>query len=605
MNFSFGFKNHLNRRKIRTQLLTVYLFAGILPIIVVGGYLLVNNYKLVLRQHSQLTSAYSTRSKSVLLDATTAISKISDEIFSDEALQKILSTDYGDFQQVHDVCRSYSKLDNYAQNYVEVSNIEVYTDNPTMEDYGHLKTVTKDVEDSEWYRLAVSSSVPHWMTWSYKDKYGKQIVQLRLVRKIPVIRTGRGAVLVIDANSNHLKSRMETDITDSVLSVNSDPVFFSSVSGCAGKPLEVTFEPGKNSQESDAKITWFNGNRELLEISTLKPVNSSDMIYIVTIDNGAVPNLESMLENCAVIVLFSLLVPLIMIILFTRTFSGRVNTLRREMHKVGQGQYDIIENFYGSDELVDLFSDLKTMIENIKSRDKEIYRDRIVKQQMINQQQKMEFKMLSSQINPHFLYNTLETIRMKAYVGGDLEVAYAIKLLGKSMRHFLESNGSSVTLESELEYVRIYLEIQKIRFRDKFDYRFRLDDGVDCGTYKMIPLLLQPIVENAMVHGLEEKEAGGLIEIGVSAQGQKLLITVSDNGCGMTDAELSRLVEKINAPKEKMSGGIGLYNVQRRIKMFYGESCGLEITSVPNAGTTVLVTLPLQWEEIAYESSDC
>lgn len=603
---SCQFKNYLNRGKIRTQLLTVYLFAGILPIMVVGGYLLVNNNRLVLRQHSELTSAYNIRSKSVMLDITTAVSKISDEIFADDALQRLLATEYKNSDEVHDACRSYTTLDNYAQNYVEVSNIAVYTDNPTMIDYGHLKTTTGEDLKSAWYRTAAASFAPHWMIWSYSDKYGNRIIQLRLVRKIPVIRTGGIAVLVIDVNNNHLKSRIETDLMDSVLSVNGDPTFFSSIPGCLGQPLKVPFELDRNFSFIGPEIARFNGDSELLEVSSLTPVNSSDRIYIATVDDGAVPNMRSMMVNCGLIVLFSLLVPLVMIIFFTRTFSGRVNTLRREMHKVGQGQYDIIESFSGNDELVDVFSDLKTMIENIKSRDEEIYRDRIVKQQMINQQQKIEFKMLSSQINPHFLYNTLETIRMKAYVVGDFEVANAIKLLGKSMRHFLESSGSAVSLESELEYVRIYLEIQKIRFRDKFDYVFRIDENVDCREYKIIPLLLQPIAENAMVHGLEEKDGGGLIEIGVRAEdGEKLLFWVSDNGCGMSREALEELEKKINAPKEKLSGGIGLYNVQRRIKMFYGENYGIEIFSGPDAGTRVTVTLPLRWKEVEYESSDC
>lgn len=597
-NFSCPLKKLFGSKKIRTQLLLVYVIAGILPIALVGGYLLVNNYKLVLKQHSDLTSAYNIRSKSVILDITTTVSQISDEIFSDGELQNILAREYGDSQEVHDVCRLYAMLNNYAHNYAEISSIAVYTDNPTMVDYGHIKVVTDEDKKSAWYRLATQSSVLHWMTWAHTDTYGNRITQLRLVRKIPVINTGGIAVLVIDINNNHLKSRIETDLMDSVLSVNGDPVFFSSLTGLIDKPLENPAAKDRRTAGNKAAITNFNGNRVLMKVSPLIPVNSSDTIYIATIDNGAVPNMESMLESCSLIVLFSLLVPLVMIILFTKTFSGRVNTLRREMHKVGQGQYDIIENFYGNDELMDLFSDLKTMIENIKSRDEEIYRDKIVKQQMINQQQKMEFKMLSSQINPHFLYNTLETIRMKAYVVGDLEVANAIKLLGKTMRHFLESGGGAVSLESELEYMRIYLEIQKIRFRDKFDYTFHIDENVDCKEYKIIPLLLQPIAENAMVHGLEEKDGGGLVEITVEESGERLLVSISDNGCGMTQEKLKELVEKINAPKERMSGGIGLYNVQRRIKMLYGENYGIKIFSGPDAGTRVVVTLPLRWKEI-------
>ena len=586
------FKNCLNRKKIRTQLLTVYLFAGIFPILLIGGYLLINNSRLILKQHDDLTSAYNVRSKSVVLDITTAVTNISGEIFSDQALQRILSTDFHNVQEMHDMCRFYDRLDNYARNYAEIADLWVYADNPII-DYGRLKPATADDKSSRWYRLAAKSFTPHWLTWSYADKYGNRVVRLRLVRKIPVIRTGKAAVLVIDVNNNHLKSRIGADPLDSVLAVNGDPAFFATLPGCVGEAVGVPV----GTEKEPAGVTLFDGAEKLVEISSLTPVYSSDKIHVVTVDNDAVPNMKSMFWNCTLIVLFSLLVPLVMILCFTQTFSSRVGTLKREMHKVGQGHYDIIQNFYGNDELVDLFSELKTMIENIKARDKEIYQDRILKQQLVNHQQKMEFKMLSNQINPHFLYNTLETIRMKAHVVGDFEVATAIKLLGKSMRHFLESGDAPVSLESELEYIKIYLEIQKIRFKDKFDYAIHIDQRVDCENYKVLPLLLQPVVENAMVHGLEEKESGGMLRIDVApGPAGKLLIEISDNGSGMTEKRRNELLERMNGAGESAGGGIGLCNVQKRIRMFYGESCGIELSSRPGAGTKATIALPISWK---------
>lgn len=161
-------------------------------------------------------------------------------------------------------------------------------------------------------------------------------------------------------------------------------------------------------------------------------------------------------------------------------------------------------------------------------------------------------------------------------------------------------------MESELEYVKIYLEIQKIRFRDKFDYSFQIDTDIDCGTYRIIPLLLQPIVENAMVHGLEEKEENGRIVMSIekAADGSGLKISVSDNGSGMDAETLRKLQTEINASQENPGGGIGLYNVQRRMKMVYGEPYGIEVFSQLNVGTRVVVTLPLQWKETEHESTD-
>ena len=351
----------------------------------------------------------------------------------------------------------------------------------------------------------------------------------------------------------------------------------------------------------------FNGQKNLLEASSLTTINSNDKVYIVTVDYDALPRINSIFLNCLLIVLFSLLVPLFVILYFSKTFSDRVITLKHEMHKVGMGNYDIIDTFNGSDELMDLFVEMKTMIENIKSRDLEIYRDKITKQQLINRQQEMEFKMLSSQINPHFLYNTLESIRMKAYLNGDTEVAYAVKLLGKSMRHVLESRNTTVSLESELSHVKNYLEIMKIRFKDKINYDFSGTEKVDCESYKMLPLLLQPIVENAMLHGLEEKERGGMIYIRLDTDEEKklLFLSIADNGCGMDRTQLEKLLETVNGSQNTITGGIGLQNVQKRLKMFYGEDYGLTIESKPEAGTTVTIVLPLQGKDRENESLDC
>jgi len=602
--FIHKFKATLSRKKIRTQLIIVFFCAGLLPIFIVGSYLLINNRNLVLKQHTALTSAYNLRTKSVVLDITTSISNMSDDIFSDTAIESLLSEKYSTAEEVHDACRSYTKIDNYANNYVEISDINVYVNNPTMINYGHFIMASPECKNSTWYQLAANSFIPHWLTWSYLDKYGNRIVQLRLVRKIPVISANSFAVLVIDVNNNHLKSRIRADPLDAVVTVNSDPTFFSSKSEYMFKPMSTLLDNDPDSSDFSG-IFSLNGVNRLLDASTLTLINSADKLHIMTIDNDALPNMKSILINCLIIVLFSMLVPLLLIVFFSRTFSARVNTLRHEMHKVGQGNYDIIKSFNGNDELVDLFADLKTMIENIKIRDQEIYSDKIIKQKLINHQQKMEFEMLSSQINPHFLYNTLESIRMNAYVAGNLEVANAIKLLGKSMRHVLETSGSAVSLQSELEYVRIYLQIQKIRFKDRINYEFHVDDAIDREGYKMLPLLLQPIVENAMIHGLEEKGSGGLIGISITCTEDKLLIIVSDNGCGMTTEKLRVLLDEFHAGKERAGSSIGLHNIQRRLIMFYGEDYGLTISSQPDVGTKVTISLPLHWKEDEYESFNC
>ena len=155
-------------------------------------------------------------------------------------------------------------------------------------------------------------------------------------------------------------------------------------------------------------------------------------------DNKSYDNIKSIIRICILIILVAVLVPGILVYYFGQYFTKRVRTLRHVMYQASNEDYDFKEMVRGQDELSEAFSDLEVMVQNIKEKDAHMYEVLLKEQELTNEQQKMEFKMLASQINPHFLYNTLETIRMKAYTVGDKEVATAIKLLGKSMRYVLK-----------------------------------------------------------------------------------------------------------------------------------------------------------------------
>jgi two-component system sensor histidine kinase YesM len=419
--------------------------------------------------------------------------------------------------------------------------------------------------------------------------------ELVLVRKIPVISANDYAILFIGINGNYLKSRINTSPLITEVTVNDDPIFYSTNYSHVNQEMGYPIDYDQRYYTYNG-IVDYDGEDVVLQLSTLSMVRSQDKLYIATIDNEAIANTNRITRVSALIVLISLLVPFIMVSIFTKTLSARIKTLRQEMHKVSTGDLNIIEDFKGNDELVDLYSDLKIMIAGIKRMDEEIYTERITKQEMINHQQEMQLEMLASKINPHFLFNTLETIRMKAYSAGDKEVATAIKLLGKSMRHVLETGGRMVSLKSELEYIAVYLDIQKLRFKDKINYDIVVGEDINTEEYKILPLLLQPVVENAFIHGLEDKEKDGYIRIDIKSEDNQMVVTVSDNGIGMDDEQLTVLLERIKLQnREDHSKSIGLHNVYQRIRLFYGDAYGMDIKSVKNKGTEVYIRLPVKY----------
>ena len=211
-----------------------------------------------------------------------------------------------------------------------------------------------------------------------------------------------------------------------------------------------------------------------------------------------------------------------------------------------------------------------------------------------------ELLALQNQINPHFLYNTLEAIRGDALCEGVDSIADTTEALSTFFRYTITNTGNLVSVEDELENVENYFKIQQYRFGDKLDMKVNFPDDysriLEC---KLPKLTLQPVVENAIFHGLEAKAEGGVITISMEMTEKKLLINIHDNGIGINEEELIKINQRLEAvsgplkEEKRKRGGIALPNVSRRIKLLFGEEYGIHIYSIPNLGTEVRIAVPI------------
>ena len=560
-----------------------------------------NTRSLLIKHHTAQINSDNIRVRSIILDVTTSVKNIADEVFSDNQLQEILSTTYESKQEANAAIGNYDKFKKYLSRYAEIASITIYTMNDTIQDYTNFKKITPEIQRTEWYKEASNTARYLWHTRTVTDSKGiNPANELTFSYRIPVTQRGDYALLVMSISNNYLKSRINNNTFKTIITVNKDFIFY----GNEKRLTETLALPIDYDQKyfTYSGSAFYNEEEALVELSTLVPIQSQDKLYIVTIDTEALKDTKQIILICVGTLLFSVFVPLLIVIFYANHFSNRINTLRSEMHKVSKGDYNIIHGFTGNDELSEVYSDLTTMITSIKEMDKEIYEGKINQQRLKNHQQKIEFEMLSSQINPHFLYNTLETIRMKALSNQDKDVATAVKLLGKYMRHNLESTGITISLRTELEYIEIYLTIQKLRFGDKINFAISIEPGFSTSNYYILSLLIQPIVENSIIHGLEEIESNGMIHINVSTDSTNdtVIIAVSDNGVGLTEEELDKLLNKIHSREKRPNSSIGLFNIYQRIQLCYGTEYGLTITSAPDKGTTVSIILPLhyKWEDL-------
>lgn len=203
----------------------------------------------------------------------------------------------------------------------------------------------------------------------------------------------------------------------------------------------------------------------------------------------------------------------------------------------------------------------------------------------------MELKALQSQVNPHFLFNTLSTIAGLAVFESAIQTTELVQSLSRLLRYSLRSIGQMVPLNEELAYVGDYLAIQKARFGD----RIKVETVVapEVGTAQVPVLTLQPIVENAIIHGLEAK-TDGLLRLLASAEGDRVIILVIDNGVGIEPGRLCEIQEmRVSMSGRSHTTGLGFANVHKRLQHFFGSSYGLQLESVVGSGTKVTVTLPL------------
>lgn len=211
-----------------------------------------------------------------------------------------------------------------------------------------------------------------------------------------------------------------------------------------------------------------------------------------------------------------------------------------------------------------------------------------------------EYLALQNQINPHFLYNTLEGIRSEALIEGVDSIANMTEALATFFRYTISNVDKLVTLEAEINNVENYYKIQEFRFGDKLELNveFQVEDYQDITQAKIPKLTLQPIFENAIFHGVERKMGKGILTLKVVATHQRLIIMISDNGVGIEEERVRELNQKLRGAsleymkEDRKKGGIALLNVNNRIKLIFGDEYGIYVYSKIGAGTDVEITIP-------------
>jgi two-component system, sensor histidine kinase YesM len=289
--------------------------------------------------------------------------------------------------------------------------------------------------------------------------------------------------------------------------------------------------------------------------------------------------------------LVAFLLSLIVAIIISAVFAKDIGKIIKKLELVGEGNYDVDFSSNRKDEIGHIRNAISMMLAKMKDLTARELEEVKISREAIIRQKEAEFSSLQNQINPHFLYNTLDSIRMKALINKDKEVSEMIRFLAKFFRLSVNKGKEVVNVSEEIEQVKCYLEVQSFRFKERIISEFDIDDRLL--NYKMVKLILQPIVENAIIHGIEPKPDGGCIKVIGRLEGDIIEFEVIDNGIGIKEEEFQKIIQRLNANEIK-TGSIGIMNVSQRIRHYYGDTYGISINSKYGMGTSVFLRFPIE-----------
>lgn len=584
--------------KFRNKLIFMCIVV-IVPTVLAGVFLLWNLADSIKTNAENELISTADSLKIRLRDTIVTVSNISEQVAESSEIKTLIHNRFINQDEYYNFYMQSTAVSEVLRTYNQIDDINFYMDIEGFVNYSGFNRANDEIKNTYWYKEAQIYSNPRWQVI-----YNSEADTCSLCQVTPLMSVAGDFIgtMVVSINPelytnlcNELQGNYKT-----IFSVGKGVVFYSSAEefneGMVIPDIEGELLYGISDSEMISDKNNKLKNLGHTVISFFDYENTGNLFQVFVISPVSLFNHETDSVVFTYIWYMGLCVILsvLLTVLFSSMFSRRIQFLKDRMTNVAEGNFELKDEIKGTDEIFDLYENLKKMVDSMQSLINDAYKAKIQSESFKLNQVEAEFKALASQINPHFLYNTLETIRMKAYVNNDKETADLVKKLGKFMRRCLEVKDGMVTLESELEFTKSYLELQSARFGDRVSYSIYCE--VD-RQYKILPLIIQPIVENAFVHGIEGEKSNGKINISVVYRGENVIIEVSDNGSGIAPDRMRELLKKLEENDTSSGKSIGLTNVNKRIKMYHGEQYGMSVETVLGSGTTIRLTIPREVDE--------
>ena len=451
--------------------------------------------------------------------------------------------------------------------------------------------------------ILINPSLEWWFLKSIQSDNSTSIFSNINIKSIVDVNTSSNENLIaltrqiIDISSNEITGLLLITIpTDKILNLlNNDIAFNNQILSLYDSDGQLIAETNKNPLFNDlyqnTQLITTNTEpqieymyKDTSYIVTYNYIQFCDWILINTIKKSDAFNLNTLYMMFFFInLIFFLIMSAILYLFLKNRIFNPIESLAKNMKSSNLEKNLDTEIIYDKDDeigfLVNSYNKMKNRINYLININ---YKNAL-------EHKELELQQLQNQINPHFIYNTLESIHMMAEINDDIETSTMEEYFGEIIRYSMNRRINTVTLKEELKIIDNYIYLQKIRFDQLFTIENMVSDELlSCEIIKMI---IQPLIENAIYHGLSECSGNGKIIIQGSKVNNNLLLTISDNGIGIPEEKLQDLNDYIN-DKNHNFNGIALRNINKRLKLNYGENYGLEIFSIEGNGTSMVLTLP-------------
>lgn len=587
----------INNKSIKTKTVYLYLFCVLIPIFATNAYILYHVATAAREEERREVNGIADAEAQYMTDSLESALYLSYDLYSNFTVNDFLDTQYESkvayFESYLAIFDNYSF---YAGTRQIVNSLTLYSDNPTMLNGGNYFRIDA-VQEEEWYRQFMESGSDMLVCAYFHDTKSPDFRKrtLSFIRRLDYMgRSDIEKLVKIDLNYELMNDYVAKLASDTLVYIADEGrILFTNDSHCQNRKEGYAVNFLENARDIQAKKSFMFGEKDFT-------------VYV----RGYKTNYSRILrENLWMLLLLlaaDALLPAIVINVLGNSITKRVLILGKYLEHAKNEVFEPLQESGARDEIGELERNYNRMVTRIKELLETEIRNRLEQQELEIARQQAELLALHSQINPHFLFNVLESIRLQSVLKGETQTADMVECLARLMRKSAEWGSDLISIRQEAEFTEAYLKLQQYRFGEAFGYKTEVDP--DCAEFLIPSLSIVTFAENACVHGLNREGHSGSVFVSAYREGSVICIDVEDTGVGMEEErarELEARMERADVGELKQTGSLGMLNVSIRIRKYYGDRAKIQIESEKRSGTCVMIRIPAGEEPGGYDGVEC